>query len=432
MVQLQILNLVIQNKSDKILTDNQITPDFFTEYPDEIAFIVKHKEQYGNVPDRETFIEKFPNFDIIEVSESSKYLVDTIREEHLYSISVPVVQKYAELLKTDANAAAEYLKAQTQYLQPSYSIGGIDLISQSDTRYTEYQDRKNNQENWYLESGFKELDDIIHGIQRGEELLVIVARLGQGKSWVLLKMCGHVWKTGKNIGYISPEMTYNMIGYRLDTLLGHFSNRDLMHGAETLEYKGFLDELRLSQNKFVVATPKDFGRKITVSKLRNFVQQNELDLLAIDGIKYLSDERAQKNDNLTTQLTNISEDLMELSVELGIPVLVVIQANRTGVSGADEDGTPELESIRDSDGVAHNASKVLSLKQKTDGVLEIGVKKNRFGRYGMSVNYAWDIDTGTFQYINTTEKGASKRRSDSSEATNKGGKSQNPQKKNVF
>ena len=99
----------------------------------------------------------------------------------------------------------------------------------------------------------------------------------------------------------------------------------------------------------------------------------------------------------TTYLTNISEDLMSLSVELKIPILAVVQANRGGVAEEDS-GTPELESIRDSDGISFNASKVISIRQKF-GVLELGIKKNRNGRVGDTLKYIWDIDTGEFTYV---------------------------------
>ena len=419
MVQLQILNYILQKADDSILTENELTSDYFLGYEAELKYIQEHKEKYGNVPDKETFIEKFPNFDIIEVNESPKYLVDTIREEHLYTVSVPVVQKFAELLKTDANAAAEYLKSQTQYLQPNYTIGGIDITKQADKRYSEYIDRKQNQKNWYFESGFTELDDIIHGIQRGEELFVLFARLGQGKSWILAKIVGHVWRLGFNVGYVSPEMSYNSVGFRFDTLLGHFSNKHLMRGEDEENYETYIQELQSKENKFVVATPADFNRTITVSKLRNFVKQYKLDLLAIDGIKYLTDERGRKGDNLTTSLTNISEDLMELSVELGIPVLVVVQANRNGASDANEDGTPSIESIRDSDGIAHNASKVISLKQKADGILQMEVQKNRFGGMGDRLNYLWDIDTGEFTFVSADSKATRRKKTDEKKAENK-------------
>ena len=264
-----------------------------------------------------------------------------------------------------------------------------------------------------------ELDDIIHGIQRGEELFVLFARLGQGKSWILAKMCGHVWRLGFNVGYVSPEMSYNSVGFRFDTLLGHFSNKHLMRGEDEENYETYIQELQSKENKFVVATPADFNRTITVSKLRNFVKQYKLDLLAIDGIKYLTDERGRKGDNLTTSLTNISEDLMELSVELGIPVLIVVQANRNGASDANEDGTPSIESIRDSDGIAHNASKVISLKQKADGILQMEVQKNRFGGMGDRLNYLWDIDTGEFTFVSADSRATRRKKTDEKKPENK-------------
>ena len=90
---------------------------------------------------------------------------------------------------------------------------------------------------------------------------------------------------------------------------------------------------------------------------------------------------------------------MALSIELHVPVLVVVQSNRSGVVAEDEDETPDLESIRDSDGISHNASKVLSLRQTKDGVLKMGIKKSRFGSVGGKLNYQWDIDTGEFVHI---------------------------------
>lgn len=409
MVKEQILSKILQTSDDSILEENMLSVEHFLGYEDEFNFIEEHKYRYGNIPDKETFLTKFPNFEIVDVHESDKYLIETIREEYLYSVSVPILQKFAELLKTDANAANEYLASQQHKLQPNYYIGGTDIIHESKSRGDEYESRKEHQEDWYFESGFPELDEFIHGIQRGEELMVIVARLGQGKSWVLAKICAHVWKTGFNVGYVSPEMSANMVGFRFDTLIHNFSNKNLMYGKDEEDYQAYLEELKDKKNKFIVATPLDFDRKITVSKLRNWVRQYKLDLIAIDGIKYLTDERGTKKDNLTTSLTNISEDLMELSMELGIPVIVVVQANRTGASDANDDGTPELESIRDSDGIAHNASKVISLKQKTDGVLEIGIKKNRFGALGTRLNYSWDIDTGKFTYLPSDNSKSSRR-----------------------
>jgi len=406
MVDLQIISKVLSTRSLAIMQDNNITADYFPEYKEEIDYILEHYEKYGNVPDKATFLNEFSDVELVEVAESDRYLVEKIREEYLYFRSVPVITKAAELLKTDSNVAAEYLISEMRHLQPEYDVGGVDIIKDAVNRYKQYQERKTHQNDWFFTCGFEELDGLIHCIQRKEEFIVIVARTNMGKSFVLEKICTHIWEIGYNVGYVSPEMSASSVGYRFDTLYKNYSNTGLMwskDGVDDADYKAYTEEVAERDNKFIVATPADFQRQITVTKLKNWVKKYKLDCIAIDGITYLSDERYKRGDSKTTMLTNISEDLIALSVELEIPVMVVVQANRNGVIDADKEGVPELESIRDSDGIAMNATKVLSIRQTKDNVLKIGVKKNRYGTVGGEVAYNWDIDTGTFTYLPTVD-----------------------------
>lgn len=402
MVSLQIISKILATQDLSIIENNLLSVDYFVGYEDEYNYIIDHNKTYGNVPDKATFLSKFPDIELVDVTESDRYLVDTIREEYLYYKSIPVIQKAADLLKSDSNAAAEYLLHSLQDLQPNYSLGGVDIIADAEDRYTQFVERKEHQEDWFFTCGFEELDELIHGIQREEELLVIFARTNQGKSWVLEKMCTHVWQLGFNVGYVSPEMGANSIGYRFDTLHKNFSNKGLMWGKDDVdeqEYSDYLKTLKTTKNSFIVSTPNDFDRKITVTKLKNWIKQYKLDLIAVDGITYMTDERYKRGDNKTTSLTNISEDLMSLSMEMKVPILVVVQANRNGVSQDDNDDTPELDTIRDSDGISHNASKVISIRQTKDGILKMTVKKQRFGAVGGKLNYSWNVNTGEFLFI---------------------------------
>ena len=397
MVSLQILNKIISTKDISIITDNNLTIDYFLEYEDEYSFIKEHVDNYKNVPDTETFINKFPDFELLEVNESDRYLVDAIREEYLYSKSVPVIKKAAELLKSDSNEASRYLQSELVNLTPNYTTPYVDIIH-SNSRVEMFEDKSNNKDKWFIPTGFEELDDIIYGWQCGEEFVVIFARTGIGKSWVLVKTVQHAWEIGKNVGYVSPEMSADKIGYRFDTLNNHFSNMALVRGDKSKvsidEYKQYNEKLAEHNNRILVSTPMDFNKQVTVGKLRTFVQANNLDMLAIDGITYMTDERYKRGDNKTTSLTNISEDLMALSCELKIPILVVVQSNRGGT----EKDTPDLEDIRDSDGIAHNATKVISLNQKEEALV-MKIKKNRDGKIGDKLTYLWDIDLGEFTWM---------------------------------
>lgn len=425
-VALQILSKVLLTKDISIIENNFLTEDYFPEYLDEYKYIMEHYKKYGNVPDKATFLSNFPDVELVEVTESDEYLVNTICEEWTFNMAVPVLKTAAKLMKTDANEAVRYMLQTVKELQPKRSLAGVDIITQALERYEHFIERSEHEDAWTYTTGFPELDDLTHGIEVQEELIVLFARINNGKSFVAEKICTHVWQLGANVGYISPEMSAMSIGYRFDTLFKGFSNKGLMWATKDFDkeqYKNYIDSLQKEyKNKFLVATPIDFDRRITVSKLREWVKQNNLDFIAIDGITYMTDERGKRGDNKTTTLTNISEDLMSLSIEMKIPILVVVQANRSGVVQDTEEqdgGTPDLENIKDSDGIAANASKVFSLRHTKEGVLKIGIKKQRFGPVGGQLSYQWNPDIGEFRFLDSDGVSSSYQQDEEKEHTRK-------------
>ena len=286
-------------------------------------------------------------------------------------------------------------------LQVNYDIGGVDIIEFANKRLEHYKERVANQSDWYFTTGFLELDNILHGIQRFEELVVLFARLGQGKSWVLIAIIAHIWKLGFNVGYISPEMGDDNVGYRFDTINYGYSNSSLMWGLPDIDvekYEQDLSKLKEQGNGFIVSTPANFDNRVTVSKLRNYIKQNNLDVLAIDGVSYLTDERYRRGDSEALSLTHISQDLMNLSVEMHIPIIVVSQANRAG----ERDDVPGNENISGSDGIGQSATKIIALRQD-DGNLEMRINKNRYGGVGKKLKYIWNINVGEFIYTESTD-----------------------------
>ncbi len=296
----------------------------------------------------------------------------------------------------------EFLHSQLDNLKIENVNQGSDIIKNSDDRYKEYLEKQDPENPWYIPTGFEELDQITNGWSKKEEFVLFYARTSQGKSWILTKTLAHAWETGHRVGFISPEMGANKIGYRFDTLFKNFSNTNLVWGRKEENYKEYIEELKTHENPFIVVTPLDFQKRITITKLKNFIQSNKLDIIGIDGITYLSDERYKRGDNKTIMLTNISEDLSTLTKELSVPILVVAQSNRSGVKDKDEEGTPDIESVRDSDGIAQNATKVIALRQTGAGI-EFGIKKHRDGITGGKLIYYWDIDKGVFNYIPSEE-----------------------------
>ena len=396
MVALQMLNYILQEKDFSIVDQNGLTEENFLGYAEEFNFIKDHYRKYKTVPDDATVLDTFPELQLVVVEDSPNYLLDKIWEETNYHKTLGILNEISDTLKVDSHEAVRLLQSRLADLKPRDGAKGVDLIKDAGERFESYNERLNGEEPAYIPTGFQEMDEVLNGWSRGEELAVIFARTNQGKSWILVKTLAHAWEVGYNVGMVSPEMTADKLGYRFDTLHRGFSNTKLVRGEEEPEYEDYIKTLSEEEGKFIVTTPADFNRKVTVTALKAFVEMHDLDILGIDGLNYMDDERRQRGDSKTITLTNISEDLMALSQELKIPIIVVTQANRQGVRGGDE-GTPDLENIRDSDGIAYNATKIISLRQTGAG-LELSIKKHRDGAVGDSFVYYWDIDQGYFTY----------------------------------
>ena len=410
MIELQVISKILDTKQYFLAdSEEEITSEYFVNYTQEFEFIQSHYKQYNSVPDVETFLSKFPDIELVAVSEDNDYLLDELNHEHLYNKLLPVFKQGFELFEEGKLLEAcdvmmsDIPKAKEVAVKPE-DIGVIESV---DERIHDYEFANQNPTANFIPTGFDEIDNDIVGLQRGDEFVVFYARTNMGKSWVVEYIGTNIVEQGLRVGYFSPEMSKKDIGYRFDTLHGKISNSAMRFGKVTDEfnldvYKEYGESLKQLRGEMFVATPTDFQRKLTVTKLKEWKERRNLDVIIIDGITYLTDERFKKGDSKTTSLTNISEDLMTLSGEVGVPVVVVVQANRGGVIDKSSLDTPELENIRDSDGIAMNASKVYAVKQmrRNDTVtLVIENKKSRGTKMGQVYTYTWDIDTGTFVYV---------------------------------
>ena len=81
MIQLQTLNKILKDGDSSFITLNNLGDEFFSDYLNEFHFIKDHLNNYGKVPDIETFLSKFPNFEVLDVRESSNYLLDALFED---------------------------------------------------------------------------------------------------------------------------------------------------------------------------------------------------------------------------------------------------------------------------------------------------------------------------------------------------------------
>ena len=283
------------------------------------------------------------------------------------------------------NAASDIVK--------SNHIETVDILRNT-SRYDDYVEKCNDFDKYYVRTGFKELDDLIGGWDRNEELATIVARPGVGKSWVLQKIAVAAAEQGLNVGLYSGEMSENKVGFRVDTLISHLSNSGIMKGKSEIqtEYKKYMEEL---PNKFKgsikVLTPAMINGVAGVTALRAFVEKEHLDILCIDQHSLLDDDRKARNP--VEKAANISRDLKNLQVIKGIPIIAVSQQNRDSV-----DNGLTTAHVSQSDRIAQDSTILIFIQQK-DHVLTLNLVKSRDSGNGAKLQYAIDLDRGIFEYI---------------------------------
>lgn len=395
--EIKILNKVLDTGDISLIRNNDLGPEYFPVYQNEYKFILDHFQKYGNVPDQLTFMGQFKNFDLIPTRESDDFLLDSIKEDFVFTNLMPVMQKAHNLSKDGAIEAVNYLRGQLPKLEVTTSTSAIDITKEgADLRFDKYINRSEVPS--FIGSGFDELDNIIHGFEMGEELVTLLARPNQGKSWLLTAFGMAAWLQNYRVGMYSGEMEAANIGYRFDTLYKQFSNRNLTFGneQEAERYRQYIEFLKKWPVPFFIKTRKEMDGRATVPKLERFVEANELDYLIVDQFSLVDDYRCNKMDQTRTQYAHIAEDLFGLSCKYKIPVIAASQAHRVGVDGIDE--PPTLEDIAESDGIAQNSSKVISIRQK-EGTLQMKMRKNRNEGLGNMLVYTWDIDKGVFTYI---------------------------------
>lgn len=392
-----ILCKVLSSKSMMILNSNNIDGTFFVKYRPLYDFINEHVAKYGQVPDISTVAIQFPDFTIFDVQESDQYLVDTMYEQHLFRLSCITLKKLEPLLESDANKAVEFLQQEIPKLAGITPLNSFDLVKQSNIRLEEYESMLDKQDEFFIKTGFKELDDIMGGWKK-EDIAIILGRPNQGKSWVLHAMALNAHNQGHRVGIYSGEMGKNDVGYRLDTLDSHISNTCLQRGNKVVHgsYKDYIEYLSQQENPIYITTQRDFNGRPTVAKLQSFIEKEKLDILFVDQLSLVSARTKSKDRRL--QYEEIMQDFLDVTMRFQIPIICACQAGRKALEDdAEKDKLPRLEHIAESDAIGQVATRVVSMCQN-EGNLLLKMCKNRNLALGPKIAYLWNIDKGMFEF----------------------------------
>lgn len=155
------------------------------------------------------------------------------------------------------------------------------------------------------------------------------------------------------------------------------------------------DALKVIQEKqpFIkVLTQRELRRRANVDDIEEMIIRDKLTMVVIDQLSLMEDNTSKPGTPLRQQYSNITMDLFSLSSKYSLPMIVLVQSNREGGTMANG---PQLENIAESDAVAQNATRVISMKNE-NGILTLQVLKNRYGESGLVQKY--EVDYGINKY----------------------------------
>jgi len=313
-------------------------------------------------------------------------------------------EKYRDLIEQcasvgDINGIVEATQA---ILDVSKSFNITESFSTADYAKHKLKDdikKKEDDPNYLVRTGFKEIDYALGGgFMRKGELFGILAQSNVGKSWMLHAICNNLSRDGETVGLYSPEMPPERVVERFASLQVHISNSAITKGRD-VDYD-LLDKackhLGSRDTDVLIRENEQFGgNNPTVTQLRQWCESEKLTVLAIDGISYV----LGRGRTAWEQQSNVAQELMDLSEELSIPVIFVVQASRTK-KGEDFDGnssTAGSKDIYNKSTISFKLTSTLTEDKMTE--LLVNIDKSRYGTKGGDIKYNWKIDTGDFTVV---------------------------------
>ena len=391
---MQVLNYIVKSGDTSLISLNNLTDDYFSDYREEFKFIDNHIKTYRKVPDIETFLSRFKNFDVVDVHETESYLISALIDDYNTRKLAATFKKVSTLVQAGrVDEAINIYKDTAETLNKGFSLKSVNIL-QDTTRFDEYLEKTKDKKSFFFSTGFKELDELTNGFDRKEEIVVVSARPGVGKSLISLMFAIQAAKDGLKVGLYSGEMSESKVGGRADTLISHISNGAINHGNEIIkeQYEQFMRELPTKYSGSIeVITPAMIDAPVTTNVLKVFIEKKNLDLLVVDQISLVDEPRGRTPKE---KQSYIMRDLKLIQSTKHIPIIVVAQQNRE----KKDDGTHDTTQIADADEVGRYATIVIFVDKK-DNIMKLELAKNRDGIVGQTLSYDVDINKGRFLFI---------------------------------
>lgn len=388
----RLLQALLQDKrgTEKFLAFGLDEDHFVGEEIDLWDQIETHMSKYGRLPKPTTIDVSIP-----EDLDSAEYYLAKTRERYKYrTLRSAVMEAHSLLADKETDAALDIIQqASTKLIQRTGGVHLVDLMTDGakllDDEYTLLTKLNTNPG---VLTGYPYLDSMSGGL-RGGDVLVVVGRPQQGKTYQLLYMAHHAWHhQGKRVLFVSMEMKPLPVIQRLVAMHEHMSIT-LLRKAEIpkAKHKQLMGSMQVESDTHEKFWIVDGNLAASIQDIVLLCHQMQPDVLYIDGaylVGNADDRRMARWDRIGTVIEMAKA---RIATDLGIPVIASFQFNKEGAKQKD------LETIGGTDRIGQIASIVLGLHEKEqdegayDARKKVDVLKGRHGESGeFWINWIFD------------------------------------------
>lgn len=313
-----------------------------------------------------------------------KILKNLSVKRKIFNTAKKVCEEIAEVdpnkdeIEVKSEVVQKFLNIKTNKKKSNSEMKDVMLETMKDID-NKYQKR----DDYSYRTGYLNLDNIIEGLHE-QELTIVAARPGTGKTAFALQMAEHIARKGKYTYFASLEMSKKQLGNRIIAREAEIDSHVLRMGwleekdfVKISEVMGETANLPMSIDTDI-STIQDIEDRATELK-----QEKDLGLIVIDYLQLLKSRN--KFTNREQEVADISRRLKLLSKELDIPIVALCQLNRE----TEKRKRPILSDLRESGSLEQDADNVIFLyiddeekvKNRTIDV-EVIVAKQRNGPTG--------------------------------------------------
>jgi replicative DNA helicase len=211
-----------------------------------------------------------------------------------------------------------------------------------------------------VSTGLRDLDTMTLGLSAG--LYLLPASTGTGKTALAGQIALHVAEQHGPVVFVSMELTDVDLGVRLVSVLTNIKKERLVVGGLTDEQHVQVHDAveRMTRSRLYLV----YGSGYTTGDVRAHLLRAQAAegakpaLLVVDYVQLLADQEGDGRSR-ERNVSAAAKGLKNLSGELGVPVLALVQLNRNRAGRSDK--RPTLTDLRESGDLENTADSVIGL-----------------------------------------------------------------------